>query len=183
MSTEYYTEILYSQNLRSSPKFKPRSCPQWTSGPNRARNWKTSSYSKLEISIDFIWSHLILTCNQGSKAPPSKAGSTLYRPELYDRPENEVDFYDYINKRWAVFFSRPCDFTPVCTTEIVEFAKKQAEFNKRDTRLIGLSVGEIGDHIEWVGDIHSNILNDTPFRINFPIVADEHGDISRKYGM
>jgi len=122
-------------------------------------------------------------CNQGSKAPPFKAASTSYRPDIYGLPENEVDFHDYIKRRWAVLFSHPCDFTPVCTTEIVAFAEKQAEFDKRDTRLIGLAVGEIGDHIEWVGDIHSNILNDTPFRINFPIVADEHGDVARKYDM
>jgi alkyl hydroperoxide reductase subunit AhpC len=83
-----------------------------------------------------------------------------------------------------VLFSHPCDFTPVCTTEIEAFALKQPEFDKRHTRLIGLSVGNVSNHKKWVADINS-ILHDQATRINFPIVADDETDavIAKKYNM
>jgi len=71
----------------------------------------------------------------------------------------------------TVFLS--INFTPVCTTEIVAFAKKQAEFDKREVRLVGISVGTLKMHNKWLYIIHSKILNDTGIRINLPIVADD----------
>jgi alkyl hydroperoxide reductase subunit AhpC len=84
-----------------------------------------------------------------------------------------------------VLFSHPCDFTPVCTTEIEAFALKQPEFEKRHTRLIGLSVGNVSLHEVWVSDINSKLLQDKGTRINFPIVADDENDavVAKKYNM
>ncbi len=79
-------------------------------------------------------------------------------------------------------FSHPCDFTPVCTTEIVAFAEKQEEFNKRDVRLVGISVGTLNNHNKWLYLIHSKILGNTGVRVNFPIVADD-GAIAKDYDM
>ena len=85
---------------------------------------------------------------------------------------------DYSGK-WVVLFSHPGDFTPVCTTEFVSFAKKKDEFDKINTELIGSSIDQVFSHIKWDEWIEEK-LN---VKINFPIIADANGDMSKKLGM
>ncbi len=85
---------------------------------------------------------------------------------------------DYEGK-WFVLFSHPGDFTPVCTTEFVEFARKNEEFKKLNTELVGLSVDQVFAHIKWVEWINEN----TDVTIPFPVIADELGRVSHQLGM
>lgn len=85
---------------------------------------------------------------------------------------------DYKGK-WFVLFSHPGDFTPVCTTEFVAFAKRNEEFKKLNTELIGLSVDQVFSHIKWVDWIKENLGQEIPF----PVIADEMGLVSQKLGM
>jgi peroxiredoxin (alkyl hydroperoxide reductase subunit C) len=85
---------------------------------------------------------------------------------------------DYSGK-WLVLFSHPADYTPVCTTEFVAFAKRKDEFDKLNTELLGLSIDQVFSHIKWDEWIEEK-LN---VKIPFPIIADANGDISKKIGM
>ncbi|NPA51075.1 MAG: peroxiredoxin [Epsilonproteobacteria bacterium] len=82
------------------------------------------------------------------------------------------------NKKWVVLFSHPADFTPVCTTEFVAFAKREEEFNKLNASLIGMSIDQVFSHIKWIEWIEENL--DT--KINFPIIA-ANDEIALKLGM
>lgn len=81
--------------------------------------------------------------------------------------------------KWVVLFSHPADFTPVCSTEFVEFAKRSEEFKKRNAQLIGLSVDSVPAHIAWVRNIegHFNV------KIDFPVIADLDTKVAQKYGL
>lgn len=81
--------------------------------------------------------------------------------------------------RWVVLFSHPADFTPVCTTEFVEFARRADEFQKLDTQLVGLSVDSVPAHIAWVRNIEQNF----GVRVNFPVIADLDTKVARTYGL
>ncbi|MEO7050847.1 MAG: peroxiredoxin [Rhodanobacter sp.] len=96
-----------------------------------------------------------------------------------DSTDGPIHFHDYIDGHWAMFFSHPKDFTPVCTTEIGAFARRKAEFDARDTRLIGLSVDSVADHKSWAKDIAD--VGGSP--INFPILADPDLEVAALYGM
>ncbi len=85
---------------------------------------------------------------------------------------------DAYKGKWFVLFSHPADFTPVCTTEFVGFAKKADEFKALGAELIGLSIDQVFSHIKWVEWIADNLKVD----INFPIIAD-HGDFAKEMGM
>ncbi|MFO7154169.1 MAG: peroxiredoxin [Caldicoprobacter oshimai] len=85
---------------------------------------------------------------------------------------------DYAGE-WFVLFSHPADFTPVCTTEFVEFARKAPEFKELNTELIGLSVDQIFSHIKWVEWMKEN----TGITIPFPVIADELGRVANQLGM
>jgi len=85
---------------------------------------------------------------------------------------------DY-NGKWVVLFSHPADYTPVCTTEFVAFAKRKEEFDRLNTELIGLSIDQVFSHIKWDEWIEEK-LN---VKIPFPIIADANGDIAKKIGM
>ncbi len=85
---------------------------------------------------------------------------------------------DYKGK-WLVLFSHPGDFTPVCTTEFIAFAKKYPEFIKRNTELLGLSIDSNASHLAWVYDIYKQ----SGIQIPFPVIADRDGSIAMKYGM
>ncbi len=87
---------------------------------------------------------------------------------------------DFISKgKWFVLFSHPADFTPVCTTEFVSFAKRYEDFKALNTELIGLSVDSNYSHIKWVEWIKEKLGVEIPF----PIIADPQGDVARKLGM
>jgi alkyl hydroperoxide reductase subunit AhpC len=90
-------------------------------------------------------------------------------------------FHDHIEKSWAILFSHPCDYTPVCTTEIAGFIQKGHEFKKRGVKLVGLSASDVKTHTKWIEDhIHSIT---SPLKINFPIIGDEKGKVACMYDM
>ena len=105
----------------------------------------------------------------GDEAPDFTADST----------EGEIHFYDYLGDSWGVLFSHPADFTPVCTTELGRVASLKSEFDKRNTKVIGLSVDGLSDHEKWSQDIEDV----TGSKLNFPLVADKNGEVADKYGM
>ncbi len=93
--------------------------------------------------------------------------------------EGEIDFYDWKGDGWAVLFSHPADFTPVCTTELGTVAKLKPEFDKRNVKVIGLSVDPLDSHQGWVGDIEET----QGTALNFPLVADPDRTVSDLYDM
>lgn len=93
--------------------------------------------------------------------------------------QGKLHFYDYIEGKWAVFFSHPADFTPVCTTELGVTAKLKKEFEKRDVKVLALSVDSEESHKKWIPDI--NETQDCV--VDFPIIADEDKSVSIAYGM
>jgi peroxiredoxin 2/4 len=90
-----------------------------------------------------------------------------------------IKFSDWQKDRWVILFSHPADFTPVCTTEFVEFAKRYDEFQKRNVALIGNSVDSVYSHIAWVRSIQDNFK----VEVKFPVIADLDQKVSRLYGM
>jgi alkyl hydroperoxide reductase subunit AhpC len=93
--------------------------------------------------------------------------------------EGKINFHDWIGGSWAVIFSHPKDFTPVCTTELGYMARIKPEFDKRDVKIIGLSVDPLGRHADWANDIKET----QGFGPNFPIIADADYNVSKLYGM
>jgi alkyl hydroperoxide reductase subunit AhpC len=105
----------------------------------------------------------------GAEAPDFEANTT----------EGPIRFHDWIGDSWAVLFSHPKDFTPVCTTELGYMAKIKPEFDRRGVKIIGLSVDPTGDHERWARDIEET-QGHAP---NYPIVGDEDFRVSKLYGM
>jgi peroxiredoxin 2/4 len=81
--------------------------------------------------------------------------------------------------KWVVLFSHPADFTPVCTTEFVEFAKRSDDFKSRNAQLVGLSVDSVPAHIAWVRNIEQHF----GVKIDFPVIADLDTKVAQKYGL
>ncbi len=93
--------------------------------------------------------------------------------------EGEINFYEWASDSWVVFFSHPADYTPVCTTELGEVSKLKGEFEKRNAKVIALSVDSAESHAGWIGDI-----NETQgTTVNYPIIADSDYSVSNLYGM
>jgi peroxiredoxin (alkyl hydroperoxide reductase subunit C) len=100
-------------------------------------------------------------------------------PEFFvNTTKGPVSLEDYKGK-WVILFSHPADFTPVCTTEFMEFARRYGEFKKLNVELIGLSVDSIYSHIEWMKDIKEKFGIEIPF----PVIADINKDVAREYNM
>ncbi|MCD6023160.1 MAG: hypothetical protein K0Q91_76 [Fibrobacteria bacterium] len=93
--------------------------------------------------------------------------------------QGKLHFHKYIEGHWAVFFSHPADFTPVCTTELGETARLRPEWEKRNVKVIALSVDSEESHAKWIPDINETQNCD----VYFPIVADEDKSVSTLYGM
>ena len=93
--------------------------------------------------------------------------------------EGRIRFHYWIGSGWAVLFSHPKDFTPVCTTELGYMAKIKPEFEKRNVKIIGLSVDPIGDHTKWSNDIKET----QGYAPNYPIIGDDDYRVSKLYGM
>ena len=93
--------------------------------------------------------------------------------------EGPIDFYDWKGDSWAVLFSHPKDFTPVCTTELGRVAGLKPEFDKRNTKVIGLSVDTSDSHGDWAQDIKDVTGNE----LNFPLIADSDKKVSDLYDM
>jgi alkyl hydroperoxide reductase subunit AhpC len=88
-------------------------------------------------------------------------------------------FHDFIGESWCVLFSHPADFTPVCTTELGKTAKLKPEWQRRNVKVVGLSVNSLEDHARWIADIDAT--QDTV--VNFPIIADKDRRVSMLFGM
>jgi thioredoxin-dependent peroxiredoxin len=93
--------------------------------------------------------------------------------------EGPIHFYDWAGDSWVVLFSHPKDFTPVCTTELGAVARLKPEFDKRNTKVIGLSVDPVSDHKGWTKDIEET----QSVKLNFPLLADSDRKVSDLYGM
>jgi thioredoxin-dependent peroxiredoxin len=93
--------------------------------------------------------------------------------------EGRIRFHDWIGDGWAVLFSHPKDFTPVCTTELGYMAKVKPEFDRRGVKIIGLSVDPVGNHAKWAGDIEQT-QGHAP---NYPIIGDADFNVSKLYDM
>ncbi|MGA8854987.1 MAG: peroxiredoxin [Christiangramia sp.] len=93
--------------------------------------------------------------------------------------EGKINFYDYLGDSWGILFSHPADYTPVCTTELGTVANYKAEFDKRNVKVMALSVDGVESHKGWIKDINET-QNTT---VNFPIIADEDRKVSDLYGM
>jgi alkyl hydroperoxide reductase subunit AhpC len=93
--------------------------------------------------------------------------------------EGKISFHDWIGDSWAVLFSPPKDFTPICTTELGYMAKIKPEFDKRCVMIIGLSVDATGDHEKWANDIEETQGS----RPNYPIIGDDDFNVAKLYGM
>ena len=96
-----------------------------------------------------------------------------------DTTEGVINFYDFLGDSWGVLFSHPADYTPVCTTELGRTAQLQKEFEKRNTKVLAVSVDGIDSHMGWRNDI-----NETQnCNVEFPIIADEEKKVANLYGM
>lgn len=105
----------------------------------------------------------------GDIAPNFKAKTTI----------GEIDFHEYLGNGWGILFSHPADYTPVCTTELGRTASLQAEFEKRNVKVLALSVDSVESHKNWISDI-----NETQHvSVGFPIIADEDKTIAHAYDM
>jgi alkyl hydroperoxide reductase subunit AhpC len=93
--------------------------------------------------------------------------------------EGTLNFYDYLGDSWGVLFSHPKDFTPVCTTELGRVAALKPEFDKRNVKVIGLSVDPLESHRGWAGDIAETQGHE----LNFPVIADSDRKVSELYDM
>src|SRR5687767_2011506 len=93
--------------------------------------------------------------------------------------EGNIDFYQYLGDSWGVLFSHPADFTPVCTTELGQVSKLKDEFEKRNTKVLALSVDPVESHGRWIADINET-QNTT---VNFPLIADHDRKVAMLYDM
>ena len=109
------------------------------------------------------------TLRLGDKAPNFDANTS----------EGKINFYEFLGDSWGILFSHPADYTPVCTTELGAAAKYKEEFEKRDVKVMALSVDGVESHKGWINDINET-QNTT---VNFPIIADEDRKIADLYDM
>jgi alkyl hydroperoxide reductase subunit AhpC len=93
--------------------------------------------------------------------------------------KGEIDFHKWIGDSWAILFSHPKDFTPVCTTELGYMAKIEPEFTKRNTKIIGLSVDPVEDHEKWIKDIEET----QGAKVNYPLIGDADLAVAKLYNM
>ncbi len=90
-----------------------------------------------------------------------------------------IDFHEWKKGSWAILFSHPADFTPVCSTELIEFAKEQAFFDSRNVKLIGLSIDSVHSHLAWLENLRGIFDVELPF----PMIADVKATVAELYGM
>ena len=105
----------------------------------------------------------------GDEAPDFTAETT----------EGPIKFHEWIGNGWAILFSHPKDFTPVCTTELGYMAKLKPEFDKRNTKVIGLSIDPVSDHQKWVKDIEET----QGAKVNYPMIGDSDLKVAKLYDM
>ena len=96
-----------------------------------------------------------------------------------DTTQGKLRFHEWIGNGWAILFSHPKDFTPVCTTELGYMAKLKPEFDKRNTKVVGLSIDPVSDHTRWVKDIEET----QGHAINYPLIGDADLNVAKLYDM
>jgi alkyl hydroperoxide reductase subunit AhpC len=111
-----------------------------------------------------------MTLRIGSTAPDFEADTT----------QGRIRFHEWLGDSWGVLFSHPKDFTPVCTTELGYLAKLAPEFEKRNTKIIGLSVDPVDDHSRWLKDVEGYAGG---AKVDYPIIADHDLNVAKKYDM
>jgi alkyl hydroperoxide reductase subunit AhpC len=110
-----------------------------------------------------------MTIRIGDEAPDFTADST----------EGPIRFHEWIGDKWAILFSHPKDFTPVCTTELGYMARLKPEFDKRNTKVVGLSIDPVSDHHAWLGDIEET----QGHAVNYPMIGDDNLVVAKLYDM
>jgi alkyl hydroperoxide reductase subunit AhpC len=110
-----------------------------------------------------------MTIRIGDEAPDFTVEST----------EGTLHFHEWIGDKWAILFSHPKDFTPVCTTELGYMAKLKPEFDKRNTKIVGLSVDPVSNHASWAKDIEET----QGHAVNYPMIGDENLVVAKLYDM
>ena len=110
-----------------------------------------------------------MTIRIGDEAPDFSAETT----------EGPLHFHEWIGDSWAILFSHPKDFTPVCTTELGYMARLKPEFDKRNTKIVGLSIDPVSDHQAWVGDIEET----QGHAVNYPMIGDPDLKVAKLYDM
>jgi 20S proteasome subunit alpha 2 len=113
------------------------------------------------------------TLRLGNTAPDFEADTT----------QGRIRFHDWIGNSWAILFSHPGDFTPVCTTELGEVARRAPDFEKRGVKLIGISANNLDEHHKWIEDINEFGARYGPTNVQFPIIADGDRKISTLFDM
>jgi alkyl hydroperoxide reductase subunit AhpC len=111
----------------------------------------------------------MMTMGIGDTAPDFTADTT----------QGKIKFHEWIGDSFAILFSHPKDFTPICTTELGYMAKIKPEFDKRNTKILAVSIDPVGDHNEWVKDIEETQGS----KVNYPIVGDTDLAVAKAYGM
>jgi alkyl hydroperoxide reductase subunit AhpC len=96
-----------------------------------------------------------------------------------DSTAGKIKFHDYLGSSWGILFSHPKDFTPVCTTELGYMARLKPEFDKRNTKILGLSVDPVGNHEKWSKDIEET----QGAKVNYPLIADSDLRVAKAYDM
>jgi alkyl hydroperoxide reductase subunit AhpC len=124
---------------------------------------------KLDLQIDFQKGDGTMSLRINDEAPNFIAETT----------EGSVTFHDWIGGGWAILFSHPKDFTPVCTTELGYMAKLKPEFDKRNTKIIGLSVDPVANHKKWSKDIEET----QGHAVNYPMIGDPELKVAKLYDM
>lgn len=109
------------------------------------------------------------TLRLGDTAPDFTAETT----------QGEINFHEWLGDSWGILFSHPADFTPVCTTELGTMSRMKDQFDKRNTKILAVSVDPVGDHHEWIKDI--NETQNT--NVEYPIIADEDQKVAKLYDM
>lgn len=109
----------------------------------------------------------------GDKAPSFRAMTTM----------GKINFPEDYSGSWVILFSHPADFTPVCTTEFITFARMAGEFEEMNVKLLGLSIDSLHSHLAWAKSIESIAWNGEPVVLPFPIIADISMNVAKMYGM
>jgi len=110
-----------------------------------------------------------MSLHLGDQAPNFQAKTTI----------GDIDFHQYLGNSWGVLFSHPADFTPVCTTELGKTAQLKEEFDKRNVKVLAVSVDPLDKHLSWVNDINETQKTN----VNFPIIADDDRKVATLYDM
>ena len=129
----------------------------------------TFAYQACNLLFFYNQNNTMSTLRLGDEAPNFTADTT----------EGTINFHEYLGDGWGVLFSHPADFTPVCTTELGMTAKLKSEFEKRNAKILAISVDDLDSHKRWIGDIEET----QDVRMNFPLIADPEKKVASLYDM